>query len=372
MITNYNDASDRAGRAGHIRNNTLCKRISRSAPAPVAEVRTITITSVSNSTEYAPVIDGETLSYTTPASGNTTSTRAEQLYQAAIGNETLAGRYIIDVDAVVVTLTRREAGNSFSITAAADSTVALVTAASEGTSVAPGLIVCEDDGEQAQLAAPNTTQEVWNIIPASPNASDTIHLTITGDFDGDGTVENYSRQVAAGADVQATVEAIQSILEDISGITVTEDDTKVVVTSDLGGVPFTVDSYTTGGNGTTCAAARSIAAGQSRFVGRPLGVVLLEDKHELPAGGGLVTHAATEQLSVGAVGEYDALLDGDIAVAAGDPVYVVTGGSGTKGAVRNDSDSGNATLLDGASFLTANFTGLDNQKVAGIALNLAA
>jgi hypothetical protein len=365
-ISNYGYAAERAGRAGNIRNEAHCKRVTLSAPPGVAEVRTLTIGSVSNSTTYTEVIDGQTLSYTTPGSGNTTSTRAEQVYQAAIANLTLAGRYKIDVSAAVVTFTHREVGTAFAITAGANATAALVTAASGGSTVPPGVFVCRDNSNagQALLAAANAAANVWHITPASVNTGDTIAITITGDLDGDGERETYRRQTAAGASVQATVELIQPLLNAISGLTATEDNAKVVLTVDLAGVPIDIDIQVTGGNGTTCVAAEQTAVSGGLFAGPVAGVVVLEQRHELPAGGGLVSHSAGEELTVGRVGEYDVLLADGVTVNPGDPVYIVVSGSAQAGSAR--ADGTNARLFKGARFLTANFTGMDGQNVAGV------
>lgn len=365
-ITDYGFAAEKAGRAGNIRNEAHCKRVSLSAPPGVAEVRTLTISNVSNSTSYSEVVDGQTLSYTTPGSGNTTSTRAEQVYQAAIANLTLAGRFKIDVSGAVVTFTHRQVGVAFAITAAADASAALVTAASAGAAIPPGVFVLRDNANagRAKVAAANASANVWHITPATPNTGDTIGVTITGDLDGDGERETYRRQTAAGSTVKATVELLQPLLNAISGLTVTEDDTKCVLTVDLAGVPIDIDIQVTGGNGTTCVAAEQTAVSGGLFAGPVAGIVLLEQRHELPAGGGLVSHSAGELLSVGRVGEYDALLADGVTVSPGDPVYVVVSGSAQAGSAR--ADGTNARLVKNARFSTANFTGMDGQNVAGV------
>ena len=379
-VTNYDDIGARPGRAGHIAtSNSYHSRISRVVGGMAAPVRQVVVDTAADDTDYTVTVNGE--AKTVDSGTGATKNSILLLLIAAINADSdlfsvlFAEEHPDNTDRLLIT--GRELGVATTCTAGANLTASEITAEDAGDNIPPGVVVCQDPSDPKGAILPEATTvaavaQVTDATPATPSASDVAHFIVTRDSTGDGLPETYDVPVVPGATVALTCDAIVTAFAGplITDLVVTDGTTKAIFTGPAG-LQFNVTVNVEGGNGTTCAFAEDTAAvvASSTFTNAVLGPVILEQKLELPSGGGLVEFEPGDQIAIPErTAGFDVLLDVGETVAKGDPVYVRCTATGTeqRGACRNDSDSGDCLLWSGAEFITANFTGIDGQNVATI------
>lgn len=376
----YSDLSTRQGRAGHIHDTgNHFDRPTYLVDVGTKEQRTIVVDTAANSTAYAWTLNGTAQTITSAAS----ATKASIALQIAnyINASALNTTFYAEDDGVdTVTITHKTAGTAFTLTDAdGNITTALLTSAVSAASVPPGVIVMEsarNPGFRGSCVLPTSNTAVAQVVDVTPeySAGDEWVLTVTV-----GGVP-YTGMVTMTTDLETTLDAMEEALNEgspDSAFTIADDPTtKLTITAGTAGTPIYVTSTVTdvGGVSTAVTVTTTTANVEGTFTRDILGPVLLEQTAELSGSltqGGTsttISYEAGRPVAVGRVGRYDVLLDSGETVAAGDPVYVRTTAGATEqlGACRNDTDSGDCVLWSRATFISANFTGIDGQNCATI------
>lgn len=377
-VTNYNNTSDTYGRAGHIATSSqFNRRLSRNVGGQARQKRSITF-SAGAVAENSVVIDGVTVTFTPSAAS--AAGAANGLFLAAVADPDL-GHLIFTYagSGAVLYVEERDYNDNFTIdlsglvgpgTAASQ---AEVTAYDAGDNIPPGVLVIQDPNDDGLVlpCAPSSLIDTWTITPASVNASDDLVFAILVE-QADGSWIAYDKKVDVGASVQATVDAIQPILDAIAGITCAEDNTKATLVHDTPGLRIKLSVQVLGGNGTTCALSNTITGLGNPFYSRLLGAVCLIQDQEAQSDG-TFTYEPGEAVDVCQVGELDLLTESGQTLSVGSVVYVraTASASEQKGAIRSDSDSGNALPVKGLSVVsTTRRTGIDDQRITRCRINL--
>lgn len=369
----YDDLETRTGRAGHVHDSSPFKDIiRRKVGTGAAEVRSITVDTSRNSHVYAFTLAGVAFSITSAAAA-TLITIAKQI-QDAINGSSLFGVLYAQSDGVdTVNVTYRTAGTAFTLTDADDDlTTALVTSASSGSSLPPGVIAMEDandPGQNGAITLPTSITPVAKVVDVTPvfSAGDELALNITV------LGITYPVVVTMTTDLETTINALVDAIEDAmpaSTVAATDGATKLTLTSEVAGQDFKVaagSSDVSDGDSDAATITTVTENTAAAFTGSLLGPVLLEQVGELPNSGSFA-YSPGEVVGVGRVGRFDVPLDAGETVAAGDSVYVRTTASASEqlGACRNDADGGDCILWARARFISSNFTGLDSQNCATI------
>ena len=376
-ITEYNYKTTRGRMAGARISLLAALLLTMAVSRGARNLWTLTITGAAAVTTTCTV-GGVSVSVTGSAASAAAS--ASNVYAALLAAD--LGDYIISYpgSGAAITIQGREYGEAFAV-AFSDSggftaTAVETTQEDAGDSIPPGILCVPDPNDPTHWvvpASPNTVSDVWNVTPATPNASDICVLTVSVE-QVDGTWITYHREVAAAGTVKLTVEAIEPVVEAIPGVSSSEDDTKVVLSNDLAvGLRLKVTATVRGTNGTTLAATNPTPADGNPFLGE-LGVAVLEQNRELPSGGGNAVYAAGDELAVAQSGEWEVLTDAGVSLAVGDAVYVrvVASASEQAGAIRGDTDSGDAILAPRLEVVAPTIVGIDGQRITGIRLRALA
>ena len=376
-ITNYNNISQTCGRAGHIATSSqFTNRISRNVGGQARQKRSITF-SAGAAVENEVVIDGVTVTFTPTAAS--AAGAANGLYLACVALATL-GHLIFEYagSGAVLYVEERDYNDDFSIdlsglvgpgTAA---TTASVTAYDAGDNIPPGVFVVQDPNNDALVlpCAPSSLIDTWTITPASVNTSDDLVFELSVE-QPDGTWIPYNKKVDVGASVQATVEAIQPILDAIDGITATENNTTCTLVHDTPGLRIKISVQVLGGNGTTCALANTITGLGNPFYSKLLGAVCIIQDQEMQSDG-TFTYEPGEGVTVAQEDEVDLLTESGQTLTNASTVYVraTASASEQKGAIRSDSDSGDAFPVKGIEVVSTTRTGIDGQRITRCRINL--
>lgn len=375
----YSDLSTRQGRAGHIHDTgNHFDRPTYLVDVGTKEQRTIVVDTAANSTAYTWVLSGTSQSITSAAS----ATKASIALQIAnyINGSALNTTFYAEDDGVdTVTITHKTAGTAFTLTDAdGNITSALLTSAVSAASVPPGVIVMEsarNPGFRGSCVLPTSAAAVAKVVDITPTFSDGDEWAVSVLVAGVPYVGVVTMTTSLAVSLDAMVEALNEAGLD-GVVTATDGATKMTLTSDTAGVDFEVTSSVSDIGGTSDPVTVTIVTDNTTaaFTRDILGPVLLAQTAELSGSltqGGTsttISYEAGRPVAVGRVGRYDVLLDSGETVAAGDPVYVRTTAGATEqlGACRNDTDSGDCVLWSRATFISANFTGIDAQNCATI------
>lgn len=376
-ITNYNNTSDTYGRAGHIATSSqFNRRLSRNVGGQARQKRSITF-SAGAVAENSVVIDGVTVTFTPSAAS--AAGAANELFLAAVADPDL-GHLIITYpgSGAVLYVEERDYNDNFTIdlsglvgpgTAASQ---AEVTAYDAGDNIPPGVLVIQDPSNDGLVlpCAPSSLIDTWTITPASVNSSDDLVFDLLVE-QPDGTWATFNKKVDVAASVQLTVEAIQPILDAIDGITATENNTTCTLVHDTPGLRIKISVQVLGGNGTTCALANTIAGLGNPFYSKLLGAVCIIQDQEAQSDG-TFTYEPGEGVTIANVDEVDLLTESGQTLTNASTVYVraTASASEQKGAIRSDSDSGDALPVKGLSVVSTTRTGIDGQRITRCRINL--
>jgi len=322
-----------------------------------AQIETLQCTSTSYAVTLKKGTSSRSFSATGLAGANACATH---LHDAIEADGIASGWVSASVLTDTVTCTARFAGTDEDVTYSGTTNVTAVeaTAASDGAAIGFGLAVMHDSTD-GQCLRPTKTTAVAQVDWATPTAVNSLTYTLGVQLnDVDTYLADY---VADGtAIVQEIVEGIVAHLNAVlpaSTVLAAEDNTKVTLTAEVAGTPFT----TVVGTSTTAVwAIVHTTPNTTPGFTRPLAGFAVRSDHIGAAvnySGGDGTGASEYDAGTDvAVMEAGALaVETDDTVSRFDPVYVRITATGTEkvGSVRNDSDSGDCILLSGARFLDA-------------------
>lgn len=323
--------------------------------ASTAQVSTITIDSASNSTTYTQYINGVTVTYTTDSS--TSTTEAATALALAITNEPLLnGDMTATSAAAVVTLTARNAGTAFTITAAAHFTAADTTANAAASSVPFGVLVVRD-GTDSKLARKVVAAALaFQVDVLTPTAVNDVDSSVSVKL-ANGQTYAFHYTADGSATVQEAVEAIAAGLNNIlpaSTVAATEDNSTLILTSEVAGVCFE-SGFT---SVTTQVWALTSSTRLSNFatdINKAAVGVTLESLAYERTSTGTIGYPANSAMSVMRKGQVWVQTQVST-VDPTDPVYVGTTASTTQGLWTNTPTAG-YVLLDPAKFSWDGYTG---------------
>lgn len=371
MQTSYSQQHVVAPQPGVVKGCSS-RTTSRKMGGAVAQRDTTTVDTAVNDTAYSIGLawtnpeTGESKTATIGATSDSSAT-LEEIRDAlvAAGNAdadaTTHVRFSADPDnADQLFITARRPGDSFSTTAGANLSNSTTRSSSTGNTLGFGRLAVGVEGKSNECDAPrsaNATAKVMTWTPVAENAG-VYYLQIRGDFDNDGIEEEYTfLYVGDGsATVQEIVEGIIAATPDkalpANSVTLSEDDTKVLVTGAIPGIDFQVNGWLIGpGAAEPSTAAVAVATTTARIPLRPLGVTI--HKHTEQDANGDAYYRAGEMVNLHRAGDPILVeLDSGVTPSMGDPVWARASASGTEvlGAFRTDQDGADCMPLPGMQF----------------------
>lgn len=323
--------------------------------AKAAQVETLQATG----TSYALTMTRGGVSRTFGASGLADATASAVHLKAAIEADGIASGWVsLSRVTDTITATSRGLGTGYDVTYGTETNITLVetVAASDGVSVGFGLAVMHSAtaGKGERPTKTTAVAQVWHLTPTVANT--TTYSAFVRLSDG----RTYAASaVGDGSDtVQEVVELLTPLLNaqlPASTVVVTEDNAKMILTSEVAGTPFTA-----GAGSNSASAVWTIAESVANVIPdftRPIAGFAVRSNSVAATpnyAGGDGTPASEypsgAEMAVMAAGAIVALTDDT--VSRFDPVYVRITATGNEkvGSVRNDSDSGDCILLEGARF----------------------
>lgn len=332
--------------------------ISLTNNAKAAQVETLQATS----TSYAVTLSRGGVSRTFSGTGLANANASAAALKAAIEADGIASGWVsVSVATDTVTATALQVGTDYAVAygSATNITLTEATAASDGNAIGFGLAVMHDStaGQGVRPTKTSAVAQVWHLTPTVANTT-TYYASVTL---SDGRTYTASA-VGDGSDtIQEVVELLTPLLNaqlPASTVVATEDDTKIILTAEVAGTPFTAGAGSNAA-GAVWTIAESVANVTPDFT-RPIAGVAVRSSHVgsvVDFGGGEGTqatqYASGSEMAVLEAGKI--VVEIDDTVSRFDPVYVRCTATGAEkiGAFRNDSDSGDAILLAGARFLEA-------------------
>lgn len=213
----------------------------------VADVWTVTVSGVANSTVYTISINGISLSYTSDGSAANTEIVAGLV--DAVNDSVLSGMVLAaSTGATTLTLTSLQPGEALDVTENdSNLTLAHTTTASNATALSAGLIVSRT-ADGLGCAVPAVTAAVAQISTLTyGTAVNSVRYSATVTMRG-GTYSGLPYLGEFTADGSATMqEIVEGIAADLNGklpastVAVTEDNSVLTFTSEVAGVAFAVD-----------------------------------------------------------------------------------------------------------------------------------
>ncbi len=296
-----------------------------------AQVDTVTIANYADGKVYPWSIDGVSRSYTATAADANNAGVAASVEDQLNSDPLFSGLYRAVAVAAVVTITARVAGQGWTLVGGLDFTVAHPTANDEADPIPFGRLVLADGQisgapeRKAKLAtAANLTAQVDTLTPAVVN--DTIyHVDITV-----GGATYHAETLSDGtATLKEIVEAFEPILNGFlpaASVIVTEDDTKLILTSELAGLGFSVSF---GSSAATATWAHTSTKGEATDVADSMmGVAVRDDSLEISS----TTepgYAALHAMAVLRAGRIRVRTEAEI--TASNPVFVRLADTGATG-----------------------------------------
>jgi hypothetical protein len=317
-----------------------------------AEVRTITVdTAIGSLTTYAWTLLGIAQSV---ASASADKAVIAGLIASEIVNDPLTGGLVaaVDDDVDTVTITYRVPGVAFTLTESdANLSIALVTAADAADPILFGLAVIHDaddvsDFHRARVAAAaGLTAMAYDLTPVAVNDA-TYFVSIK--WNGVTYTRHYLADASATVDeiVDGLVAFINTAMP-ANSVIASEDTataTKMILTSEIAGMPFEVDAWSDADTG-LWTIARSDSGGVFADVNKVFAGVAMEDQR---IGGDVGTtrlsYPGESAMNVRRIGLADVLAEDD-EPDIGDEVWVGTG-SGFEGTFRTTLSGGDYVKVD--------------------------
>ena len=350
VLPGWPDASDR----GSIDD-------SLSLTGDTAQVETYEVTSTT--TTLTMVRGGVTRTFSTSGLGSNALAAAAMLAQ--VQADVYAHAWVTSsLNTATITLTAREPGTVGAVAyTATGATLVEATAAAAGSTHLFGLGVqyasTVGKGEAPSASTTSAVAQVWHLTPTPANTS--IYYASVRLNDGREYSAKYSGD---GSDTaQEVVEGLEPILNaqlPATSVVVTEDNAKLIATSEVAGTPFTVGAGSDKATATwliTESVANVVAA---TTTARPVAGVALysQTAYAQPSirrgeSAGVTGYSAYDNMRVRRKGRGYLYVDGT--VSRFDPVYMRLTATGSEkvGAFRADTDSGDAILMSGMRFLEA-------------------
>ena len=363
-----------------------------------AQVTTVAVSSSADDTTYTLSIGEDSgsltaVTFTTPSSGNTTSTIATGLANAINAKIGVSNLVFADTSTNTINITGRQKGASATFTVSESDanlgTPSTTTSAGDATAIPFGVMVERSSATKAVGTAAigsavgtgtYTAQVAVSVDLGSTltiASGDVLSLTVNGDFDGLGK-KDYSVTIPYSTSEDNTIDqavvAINAALP-ANSVVVTEAANVLTFTAEVAGVPFTVSGY-----GTSSGAPTALTFAESGTTA-----------NAIPNGGGIALKSHTIEQNASGVSEYGmgdtfsgltegkcyVLLDSGITVAEGDACFVrVTAGATEQvGAFSNVSDSGDNLPISSFGFkgvwVGGNVTDMNGNNVAPLYISRA-
>lgn len=355
MQLSYTDQSSRPYNAGQILDANPCDIETLLPGGAVAQVTTCQIGSPSNSTVYtlSVTVDGDTFDNTYTSDGSATANEVAAGLQAALAADARLGNLLAaTVSTDTITLTGRVPGKSFTVSLSpADATISNTTSAASAGSIPFGRGVVRRASYPKQGKLPSTADDTLKVVHATPTNTNAALYSLSVAFDlGDGNGERVVSHTYT-ADGSATVKEICDALQDAldkgmpaNSIAVTDDDTKLIFTSEVPNLNFTVSQAT---STTAFTITDSAALVPLRFVGVSVGRHVVEQ-----GSGGAVAYPGGYPMDVLRRGLIAVELDAGITPSIGDPVWCRCSASGSEvlGAFRDAQDAGDCFSVPNAEW----------------------
>lgn len=321
------------GVAGQLADTSNRDVVSRVNDSPrTAQVSTVTVDNVVNSTEYSFTANGVEVAYT--SDGSATNAEIVAGLKAALEAEPLLSGRILAVatSATVLTLTERVAGSGgFAISDSDDNlTTATTTAADEADPIGFGLAVIGDTRGRtckAPAAAGITARSVV-ITPTAVNSA-----VYTVNIVHNGVSRGYSYTADGSATAQEIVEGLATAINagmPANSVVATENDATLTLTAEVKGEDFAV---VLGPN-----------LAQAAFAGQTLADVF--------AGVTLLSHAETNEsegypggATCAVIRKGRVFVETEADIASASRVFVRVAGSGTIGAFAGSRTAGETVEL---------------------------
>ena len=360
-----------------------------------AQVTTVAVSSSADDTTYTLSIGEDAgsltaITFTTPSSGNTTSTIATGLANAINAKVGVSNLVFADTSTNTINITGRQKGASATFTVSeSDSrlgTPSTTTSAGDATAIPFGVMVERSSATKAvgtaaigsAVGSGTYTAQVdtsEDLTGKSITTNDYISLTITGDFDGKGR-RSYSADVVFRSSVDDTVGDLANAMNaalPASSVAVVAAAGVLTLTAEVAGVGFEANGgFTESGTADvidfTATTANAIPLGGG--VALKSHTIEQDDNGDSEYGMGDTFSGLTE-------GKCYVLLDSGITVAEGDACFVrVTAGATEQaGAFSNVSDSGDNLPIGSFGFkgvwVGGNVTDMNGNNVAPLYLSRA-
>tara|TARA_S200002703_G_scaffold91618_2_gene79097 strand:- start:3755 stop:4918 length:1164 start_codon:yes stop_codon:yes gene_type:complete len=354
--TNYGLNSSRPGLPGLCVDLAGAVQRSALATGAVAQVSTVTVDSATNSQDYVLTVTfgGTDYSVTYTSDGTATTSEIASGLSSAVTADANINAFITPsisgASPNVLTLTGRYKGESFtfSVTPAADVTLATGTAAAAAGAIPFGRACVLDADNTDGIELPDTANDTLKVVHATPTAENNAiyDLSLVADLDFDGINEVYTASYSAdgSADVQEIVEALQAALDaqmPANTIAITEDDAKLIFTSELPNLDFNVTGVELGATATW-----TITTDTDLVPLRFKGVSLHSHRVETDSDGA-TQYSGGDVVSLLQKGDIWVEVDDAITPALGDPVFVRASASGSEvlGAFRDSQDGADCIFL---------------------------
>lgn len=351
--TNYGLNSSRPGLPGLCVDLAGAVQRSALATGAVAQVSTVTVNSATNSQDYVLTVTFGGTDYSVTYTSDGTATTAEiaaGLEAAADADANINALINASSASNVLTLTGRYRGESFtlSVTPAADVTLATGTAAAAAGAIPFGRGCVLDASNTDGVELPDTANDTLKVVHATPVAENNAiyDLSLVADLDFDGINEVYTASYSAdgSATVKEIVEALQAALDaqmPANTIAITEDDAKLIFTSELPNLDFNVTGVELGATATwTIATATALVP--LRFKGVSLHSHRVETDSD-----GATQYSGGDVVSLLQKGDIWVEVDDAITPSLGDPVFVRASASSSEalGAFRDSQDGADCIFL---------------------------
>jgi hypothetical protein len=360
-----------------------------------AQVTTVAVSSSADDTTYTLSIGEDAgsltaITFTTPSSGNTTSTIATGLANAINAKVGVSNLVFADTSTNTINITGRQKGASATFTVSeSDSrlgTPSTTTSAGDATAIPFGVMVERSSATKAvgtaaigsAVGSGTYTAQVdtsEDLTGKSITTNDYISLAITGDFDGKGR-RSYSADVVFRSSVDDTVGDLANAMNaalPASSVAVVAAAGVLTLTAEVAGVGFEANGgFTESGTADvidfTATTANAIPLGGG--VALKSHTIEQDDNGDSEYGMGDTFSGLTE-------GKCYVLLDSGITVAEGDACFVrkTTPGTEQAGAFSNVSDSGNNLPIGSFGFkgvwVGGNVTDMNGNNVAPLYISRA-
>tara|TARA_Y100000114_G_scaffold122223_1_gene117530 strand:- start:234 stop:1445 length:1212 start_codon:yes stop_codon:yes gene_type:complete len=363
-----------------------------------AQVTTVQVASAANDTTYTLSIGEDAgsliaVTFTTPSSGNTTTTVATGIANAINAKVGVSNIVFASSASDTVTITGRQKGASATFTVSESdarlNTPSTTTSAGDATAIPFGVMVERSSATKAvgtaaigsAIGSGTYTAQIAKSVDLGSTltiaAGDVLSLTVSGDFDGLG-VKDFTVTQPHHTDENTTIDYAVAGLNGAlpaNSVAVTESANVLTFTAEVAGVGFTVSGY-----GLSSGTATALTFAESGTVA-----------NAIPNGGGIALKSHTIEQDDNGDSKYEmgdtfsgltegkvyVLLDSGITVAEGDACFVrkTTTGTEQAGAFSNVSDGGDNLPISAYGFkgiwVGSNETDMNGNNVAPLYISRA-